>query len=73
MNPEITDLEAQVLEDYGKEFMKLLRKDRFNSDIVSLSQSWAGYFHALCVKYNQNPFDMQVDRKTKKWEPVPKE
>ena len=67
---EITDLEAGVLKDYSDEFNKIVKKGNMNTGLTALCMSWTTYFHALCVKYGQNPFDVQIDNKTKKWEPI---
>ena len=65
---EITDAEAAVLKHYSTKFTELARAEYLRgNEIGQLCISWNGYFHALCVKYQQNPFGTYISYKTKKF------
>ena len=69
MNLEITDSEAQILKDYRDEILKLIHSKIWGTEIISWVSSYQFYFHALCVKYNQDPTKVKIDTNTKRFEP----
>jgi hypothetical protein len=64
---EITEIEAKTLEDFANELLKQC-KPAITPDAIGLTVANQSYFYALCVKYGQNPFEVSVSWKNRRFE-----
>ena len=65
MTVEITEMEFAVFEEYYRRILK----DEGNLKVIANSIRMQAYFHALCVKYNQDPIKVCINAKNKCFEP----